>query len=54
MLVTMPYADSLFGLADWFRQLWAESLGKKLSTENEVVNAGQTPIKALGAIDQHS
>ncbi|MBA2469713.1 MAG: glucose-6-phosphate isomerase, partial [Chloroflexia bacterium] len=42
------------GLADWFRQLWAESLGKKLSTENEVVNAGQTPIKALGAIDQHS
>ncbi|MBA3274672.1 MAG: glucose-6-phosphate isomerase [Chloroflexia bacterium] len=54
MLVTMPYADSLFGLADWFRQLWAESLGKKFSTDNEVVNAGQTPIKALGAIDQHS
>jgi glucose-6-phosphate isomerase len=54
MLVTMPYADSLFGLSDWFRQLWAESLGKKLSTDNEVVNAGQTPIKALGAIDQHS
>lgn len=54
MLVTMPYADSMFGIADWFRQLWAESLGKKFSTENEVVNAGQTPIKALGAIDQHS
>ena len=54
MLVTMPYADSLFGIADWFRQLWAESLGKKLSVDNDVVNAGQTPIKALGAIDQHS
>jgi glucose-6-phosphate isomerase len=54
MLVTMPYADGLFGLSDWFRQLWAESLGKKLSTDNEVVFAGQTPIKALGAIDQHS
>ncbi len=54
MLVTMPYADSMFGIADWFRQLWAESLGKKLSTDNEVVYAGQTPIKALGAIDQHS
>ncbi|HWV23059.1 MAG TPA: glucose-6-phosphate isomerase [Thermomicrobiales bacterium] len=54
MLVTMPYADSLFGITDWFRQLWAESLGKKLSTDNEVVFAGQTPIKALGAIDQHS
>jgi glucose-6-phosphate isomerase len=54
MLVTMPYADGLFGLSDWFRQLWAESLGKKLSVDNEVVYAGQTPIKALGAIDQHS
>jgi len=54
MLVTMPYADSMFGISDWFRQLWAESLGKKLSTDNEVVFAGQTPIKSLGAIDQHS
>jgi glucose-6-phosphate isomerase len=54
ILVTMPYADALFGLSDWFRQLWAESLGKKLSLDNEVVFTGQTPIKALGAIDQHS
>ena len=54
MLVTMPYADALFGISDWFRQLWAESLGKKLSTDGTVVFAGQTPIKALGAIDQHS
>jgi len=54
MLVTMPYADALFGIADWFRQLWAESLGKKLSVDGSVVHAGQTPIKALGAIDQHS
>lgn len=54
MLVTMPYADSLFGISDWFRQLWAESLGKKLSTDGKEVFAGQTPIKALGAIDQHS
>lgn len=54
MLVTMPYADALFGVADWFRQLWAESLGKRLSVAGEEVFAGQTPIKALGAIDQHS
>src|SRR5215210_9538409 len=54
ILVTMPYADALFGLSDWFRQLWAESLGKRLSLDNEVVSVGQTPIKALGAIDQHS
>jgi glucose-6-phosphate isomerase len=54
ILVMMPYADALFGIADWFRQLWAESLGKRLSTSGEEVFAGQTPIKALGAIDQHS
>lgn len=54
ILVTMPYADGLFGISDWFRQLWAESLGKKLSVDGSVVFAGQTPIKALGAIDQHS
>ena len=54
ILVTMPYADALFGLSDWFRQLWAESLGKRLTLDNEVVFSGQTPIKALGAIDQHS
>ncbi len=54
MLVTMPYADALFGIADWFRQLWAESLGKRLSVDGKEVFAGQTPIKALGAIDQHS
>jgi glucose-6-phosphate isomerase len=54
ILVTMPYADALFGVSDWFRQLWAESLGKRLSLAGEEVFAGQTPIKALGAIDQHS
>ena len=54
MLVTMPYADALFGITDWFRQLWAESLGKRLSVDGKEVFTGQTPIKALGAIDQHS
>lgn len=54
ILVTMPYADALYGLADWFRQLWAESLGKREGVGGEEVFAGQTPIKALGAIDQHS
>lgn len=54
ILVTMPYADALFGIADWFRQLWAESLGKRLSLDGSEVFRGQTPIKALGAIDQHS
>ena len=55
MSVMMPYATSLYSLADWFRQLWAESIGKRydLSGRKEVF-AGQTPIKALGTTDQHS
>ncbi|MEM9167089.1 MAG: glucose-6-phosphate isomerase [Planctomycetota bacterium] len=52
--VLMPYANSLYLLADWFRQLWAESLGKQHDTNGEEVFAGFTPIKALGTTDQHS
>ncbi len=52
--VMMPYADSLRDVADWYRQLWAESLGKRYSLDGQEVFAGQTPIKALGATDQHS
>lgn len=52
--VLMPYANSLYLLADWFRQLWAESLGKQYDSTGEQVFAGFTPIKALGATDQHS
>ena len=54
MLVMMPYSHRLKDVADWFRQLWAESLGKKYSTAGKVVHTGQTPIKAVGATDQHS
>ncbi len=52
--VMMPYAHALRDLADWFRQLWAESLGKRKSLTGKVVNVGLTPIKALGVTDQHS
>ncbi|HLV09950.1 MAG TPA: glucose-6-phosphate isomerase [Halanaerobiales bacterium] len=52
--VMMPYAHSLKDIADWYRQLWAESLGKERDREGNIVNAGPTPIKALGATDQHS
>ncbi|GAF90481.1 unnamed protein product, partial [marine sediment metagenome] len=52
--VMMPYSNALYLIADWYRQLWAESLGKKFDVDKKVVNAGQTPIKALGATDQHS
>ncbi|MEC9373041.1 MAG: glucose-6-phosphate isomerase, partial [Planctomycetota bacterium] len=34
--------------------LWAESLGKRHNLEGKEVFAGCTPVKALGATDQHS
>lgn len=54
MVVMMPYSSKLYGVADWFRQLWAESLGKRYSLDKKDIYTGQTPIKALGATDQHS
>lgn len=42
----MPYAERLETFAEWFAQLWAESLGKD--------NTGQIPARALGVTDQHS
>ncbi len=53
-LVFMPYASNLAGMADWFCQLWAESLGKRQDLQGNVVNAGSTPVRALGTTDQHS
>lgn len=54
LAVMMPYANSLFRVGDWFRQLWAESLGKAVNVRGEKVNVGPTPIASLGATDQHS
>lgn len=44
--VLMPYAHALEQVGRWFRQLWAESLGKD--------GQGPTPVAALGPVDQHS
>ena len=52
--VMMPYADSLKYIADWYCQLWGESLGKAVDKDGNSVYAGQTPVKALGVTDQHS
>ncbi len=46
MTVMMPYSSKLYSLADWYAQLLAESIGKD--------GKGLTPVKALGATDQHS
>lgn len=52
--VMMPYADGLKYIADWYCQLWAESLGKTFNNKGEKVFVGQTPVKSLGVTDQHS
>ena len=52
--VMMPYSYALKDLADWYRQLWAESLGKANDLTGNQVNIGPTPVKALGTTDQHS
>ncbi len=52
--VMMPYSYALKDLADWYRQLWAESLGKAKDLAGSEVHIGPTPVKALGATDQHS
>jgi len=44
--VLMPYVDRLNTFAFWYRQIWAESLGKD--------GSGTTPAVALGTVDQHS
>jgi glucose-6-phosphate isomerase len=52
--VLMPYTDRLREFAEWYRQLWAESLGKRVNREGRTVNLGPTPLAAVGATDQHS
>jgi glucose-6-phosphate isomerase len=52
--VVMPYADQLRNFAEWYRQLWAESLGKRVDRAGRTVNLGPTPVAAVGATDQHS
>lgn len=45
--VLMPYSERLRLFGTWYRQIWAESLGKSKTS-------GPTPVAALGATDQHS
>ncbi len=52
--VMMPYSNAMYDMADWYRQLWGESLGKKLDNNGNQVRVGQTPAKSLGSTDQHS
>ena len=51
MSVFMPYADNLRLLVNWYRQLWAESLGK---IDKDGNNRGLSPVENHGVTDQHS
>jgi len=44
--ILWPYVDDLAVFGGWWRQLWAESLGKN--------GKGSTPVSVLGPVDQHS
>jgi glucose-6-phosphate isomerase len=46
MSVIFPYIDRLASFGLWYRQLWAESIGKD--------GKGTTPLRAMGTVDQHS
>jgi glucose-6-phosphate isomerase len=52
--VMMPYSARLRDVSDWYRQLWAESLGKSVNRQGKAVTVGPLPVKALGVTDQHS
>ena len=52
--VLMPYAASLSSMAAWWRQLWAESLGKSKQRNGQRNYDGPTPIVFTGPTDQHS
>jgi len=49
--VFMPYADNLRLVVNWYRQLWAESLGK---TDGNGNHKGMSPVENHGVTDQHS
>jgi glucose-6-phosphate isomerase len=54
VLALFPYSQALWKFAFWFKQLWGESLGKRVDRRGREVHYGQTPTAALGVTDQHS
>ncbi len=52
--VMMPYSSRLCYIPDWYIHLWAESLGKCVDNDGNLIHSGQTPLKAIGATDQYS
>lgn len=52
--VMMPYGDYLKSVSEWYIQLLAESMGKEVDRDGKKVNAGRTPLVAVGTTDMHS
>lgn len=52
--VLWPYSEQLRVLGAWYVQLWAESLGKKITQDGRPFAYGPTPIYGVGSTDQHS
>jgi glucose-6-phosphate isomerase len=52
--IMMPYVNPLRLFVDWYCQLWAESLGKHIPGRPDQPPAGTLPVRAMGAVDQHS
>lgn len=50
----MVYASALEPFARWWRQIWAESLGKNVKRDGRKHYDGPTPVVFLGPTDQHS
>jgi glucose-6-phosphate isomerase len=54
LAVTMSYSHRLRDMADWYAQLLAESIGKRVDRAGRDVFVGPTPVRAVGVTDQHS
>ena len=52
--VMMPYSSKLAHFSAWYKQLWGESLGKRTDLDGANIYVGQTPVAAVGSVDQHS
>ena len=52
--VFMPYADYLKSVSEWYIQLLAESLGKRVNREGQEIYYGRTPVVAVGTTDMHA
>jgi glucose-6-phosphate isomerase len=54
VLYFWPYTQGLETFGFWFQQLWAESLGKRVTRDGGQAPRVPVPVPSLGPRDQHS